>query len=67
MLLMSCYQGITCTVPFCEHSHSFVKISEFVMVIEVKSIPVEMAQFTLCLPHHSTVENIGTLQRRFIT
>ena len=67
MLLMFCYQGITCTVPFCEHSHSLVKISEFVMVIEVKSIPVEVAQFTSCLPHPSTVENICTLQRRFIT
>ena len=26
-----CYQGITFTVSFCEHSHTFVKIDEFVM------------------------------------
>ena len=43
MLIMSCYQGITFTVPFCENSHFFVKIAKFVMVNEVKGIPVEMA------------------------
>ena len=27
----ACYQGIAFTVSFCEHSHTFVKIDEFVM------------------------------------
>ena len=62
---MSCYQGITFTVSFCEHSHTFVKISEFVMVNEVMGIPVEMAQFTLFLPHPCTVENICMSQCGF--
>ena len=60
MLIMSCYQGITFTVPFCEHSHFFMKIAKFVMVNEVKGIPVEMAQFSSCLSHACTVENICT-------
>ena len=60
MLIMSCYQGIAFTVPFCEHSHFFEKIAKFVMVNEVKGIPVDMAQFSLCLPHACTVENICT-------
>ena len=33
-----CYQGITFTVSFCEHSHTFVKIDEFVM-----ELPGQMA------------------------
>ena len=32
----ACYQGITFTVSFCEHSNTFVKIDEFVMGIPVK-------------------------------
>ena len=60
MLIMSYYQGITFTVPFCEHSHFFMKIVKFVMVNEVKGIPVEMAQLSSCLPHACTVENICT-------
>ena len=59
-LIMSCYQGITFTVPFCEHRHSFVKIAKFVNVNEAKGIHVEMTQFTSCLPHAYTVENICT-------
>ena len=55
MLIMSCYQ-----VPFCEHSHFFLKIAKFVMVNEVKGIPVEMAQFSSCLPNACTVGNICT-------
>ena len=39
---------------FCEHSHTFVKNAEFVMVNEVKGIPVEMAQLTSSLPHPCT-------------
>ena len=65
MLIMSCYQVITFTVPFCEHSHFFVKIAIFVMVNEVKGIPVIMAQFSSCLPHACTVE-ISARQRGFI-
>ena len=39
-LIMSCYQGITFTVPFfVSNSYSFVKIAKFVMVIEVKGHP----------------------------
>ena len=39
-----------------------MKIAKFVMVNEVKGIPVEMAQFTSCSPHACacTVENICT-------
>ena len=46
-------------MSFCEHRHFFVSIAKFVMVNEVKGIPVEMAQFSSRLPHASTVENIS--------
>ena len=48
----------TFPMPYCEHSHLFVKIAKFEMVNEVKVIPVEMARFSSCLPHALTVENI---------
>ena len=43
------------------------KNSEFVMVIEIKDIPVEMAQFRLYLQHQCTVEKICMSQLGFIT
>ena len=33
------------------HRYTFIKSAEFVMVNEVKGIPVEMAQLTLSFPH----------------
>ena len=60
---MSCYQGNT---PL-QHSHNIVKISEFVMVNEVKGTPVEMTLFTSCLPYQCSIENNCTPQRGFIT
>ena len=41
MPIKSCYQGIT--IIFCEQSHTFVENAQFVMINEVKGIPVEMA------------------------
>ena len=43
------------------------KNSECVMVIEIKDIPVEMAQFRLYLQHQCTVEKICMSQLGFIT
>ena len=55
MPIVSCQdQVITFTVSFCEHSHTFVKNAEFVMVNGVKGIPVEIAQLTSSLPYPCT-------------
>ena len=47
----TCNQGITFTVSFCEHSHTFVKIDEFVMGHLGRN------GYTSCLPHPCTIEN----------
>ena len=40
LIIMSRYQSLTFIVSFCEHSHTFVKIAIFVMVIDAKGIPL---------------------------
>ena len=49
----ACYQGITFTVSFCAHSHTFVNMNEFVNWYPCRN------GFKSWLPHPCTTENIA--------
>ena len=70
-LIMSCYQGITFTVPFfASNSYFFVKIATFVMVNEVKGHPYRNGTIYVvlatCMTHNALLK-ISACQRGFIT
>ena len=60
--MMSCHKGIIFTVSFCEHSHTFVKNAELLMVNEGRASLLKWHNFRRACQIHAL-----TLQRGFIT